>query len=141
MKTSLITLTLLFYLNALSAQTTDSLSKSIDSRFLGSWSGFDKGSQIKGTTIYWIQHRMADGTYIFLYTAINKKGSVESFSEKGKWWVENGIFYELHNASGKTNTYTFTILDANRIKFKLKSTELNFDGDSYEFIDTKIDEE
>ena len=84
---------------------------------------------------------MLDGTYLLLSTAIPKKGEVESFAERGKWWIENGLFHELHFVSGKTDIYTFEVLDDEHIKFKLKSTEFNPANSNYEFIDTKIEEE
>lgn len=133
-------LTFLLCFNSLSAQTTDSVSKRIDPRFLGSWSGSEKNGQQKGISKYWIQHRTEDGTFVLLFTMVNKKGEVQSMAEKGKWWIENGVFYELHFASGKTDTYSYEVLDDEHIKFKLKSTGISFSNEDYEFIDTKMKE-
>jgi len=138
MKHPLLYLIFLFWFNSSSAQTTDSIPRQLDLRLVGSWSGFEKGSQLKGAAKYWVQHRADDGTFILLFTLINKKGEVQSTAEKGKWWVENGVFYELHFASGETDTYTYEILDNERTKFKLKSSAMSFSEEKYEFIDTKI---
>lgn len=141
MKHILISTIFLFFFNSLSAQTRDSTSNKLDARFFGSWSGSEKGAEWEGVSKYWIQHRAGDGTFLLLFTIIGKKGEVQNFAEKGKWWVDNGIFYELHFASGKTDTYSFDILDNEHIKFKLKSTDINFANENYEFIDTRIKDE
>ena len=63
---------------------------------------------------------------------------VEHLVEKGKWWVKDGIFYELHS-DGKTDTYTYEILNDNEIKFKAKNLSLDFENSTYEFIDTRVE--
>ncbi|MFD2146025.1 hypothetical protein [Mucilaginibacter antarcticus] len=72
------------------------------------------------------------------FTIINKKGEVQNMAEKGKWWVKDGVFYELHFNTDKTDTYTFEVIDEEHIKFKLKSTDVAFADSNYEFIDTKL---
>jgi hypothetical protein len=66
-------------------------------------------------------------------------GEVVNFSEKGKWWVENGIFNEYHENSRETDTYTYVLLDENHVKFKAKYLAMEHDNEEYEFIDTKIE--
>ncbi len=131
----------LFFCGSLLAQNTDTTTRKIDQRLVGSWSGSDMGHQVKGLNMYWVQNRTADGNFTSLFINIDKKGKVESIAEKGKWWVENGVFYELHFVSDKTDVYTYNVLDDERVKFKLKSTELEMANSDYEFVDTKLEEE
>jgi hypothetical protein len=141
MKYLFTTLISLFFCGSLLAQNTDTTKRKIDQRLVGSWSGSDLGHQQKGVNMYWLQSRNPDGTFVSLIIAIDKKGKVENIAEKGKWWVENDVFYELHFVSGDTDTYTYEVLDEEHIKFKLKSTALNMANSNYEFVDTKVDEE
>jgi hypothetical protein len=111
----------------------------LDPKLLGSWSGFEKDNQRENLTKYWIQHRFEDGTFILLFTTIDH-GKVDSFVEKGKWWVEHGVFHELHFISGKTDTFTYAHDGKNSVKFKAKNIAIPFENDQYEFSETKIDE-
>ena len=106
-------------------------------KFIGNWKGSEKDNQTKGVTKYWIQNRYKDGTFVLLFTTV-ANCEVEHLAEKGKWWVKDGIFYELHS-DGKTDTYTYEILNDNEIKFKAKSLSLDFESPTYEFIDTRVE--
>lgn len=115
------------------------VSTKTDSRFVGTWTGFDEGIQIAGTKRYWVQHRMKNGTFIILFTNIDKEGKVESFAEKGKWWVDGNVFHEKAEGRNKGESYTFTIENNKKIHFKLivredAATDLN-----YQFTDTKLE--
>lgn len=109
----------------------------LDTKLLGSWHGSEKDNQKKNLTKYWIQHRFDDGTFILLFTTIDH-GEVDSFVEKGKWWVENGVFHELHFTSGKTDTYTYQYDGENSVKFKAKRMAIAMENSQYEFSETKI---
>ena len=119
------------------AQEKDSKENKLDKKMFGSWKGSENDNQRKGLVKYWIQHRFEDGTFLLLFTAV-ENGEVESFVEKGQWWIENGEFYELHFDSGKTDVYTYSLLDENHVKFKAKKVGVSFENAEYEFIDTKI---
>ncbi len=106
----------------------------------GSWKGSENDNQRNGLAKYWIQHRFEDGTFLLLFTAI-ENGEVESFTEKGQWWIENGEFHELHFNSGKTDVYIYSFIDENHLKFKAKNIGISFENSEYEFIDTKIEDE
>lgn len=106
-------------------------------KFVGSWKGSEKDNQTDGVTKYWIQNRYKDGTFVLIFTTV-ENCQVEHLAEKGKWWIKDGLFYELHN-DGKTDTYTYEILDENQIKFKAKDLSLGFENSNYEFIDTKVE--
>lgn len=120
-------------------QLTFSQDKQRDSKLFGSWYGTEKDKQVKGMTKNWIMHRFEDGNFILLFTTV-QNGEVSNFKESGKWWTENDTFYEYHNNSQMTDVYTYQILDENRVKFKMKSTEVEFNDGDYEFIDTKLEE-
>ena len=120
-------------------QTKDSKENKLDKKMFGSWKGSENDNQRKGLVKYWVQHRFEDGTFLLLFTAI-ENGEVESFVEKGQWWIENGEFHELHFDSGKTDVYTYTFVDENHVKFKAKKVGVGFENSEYEFIDTKIED-
>lgn len=122
------------------AQEKDTKVNKLDNKMFGSWKGSENDNQRKGLVKYWIQHRFEDGTFVLLFTAI-ENGEVESFVEKGQWWIENGEFHELHFNSGKTDVYTYTFVDENHVKFKAKNIGVNFENSEYEFIDTKIEDQ
>jgi hypothetical protein len=121
------------------AQKKDSKENKLDKKMFGSWKGSENDNQRKGLVKYWIQHRFEDGTFLLLFTAI-ENGEVESFVEKGQWWIENGEFHELHFDSGKTDVYTYSFVDENHVKFKAKKVGVSFENAEYEFIDTKIED-
>ncbi len=49
----------------------------------------------------------------------------------------NNEFHELHSASGMTDVYSFSFLDAEVVKFKSKFLK-GEKHDSYEFVDMKL---
>lgn len=88
-----------------------------------------------------MQHRFKDGTFVLLFTTVDKECNTEIFTEKGKWFIKDGLFYEYHNNSKKTDIYSYEFIDENHIKFKAKSMSLEQNNMEYEFIDTKIEDE
>jgi hypothetical protein len=111
--------------------------KSQDPQLIGVWSGHEKDNQRINLEKYWIMHRYEDGTFILMFNTI-EDGEVDNFSEKGKWWVENGLFNEYHENSHGTDVYTYSMIDENHVRFKAKSLAFDFGNKDYEFIDTKI---
>ncbi|MBU4539280.1 MAG: hypothetical protein L6264_05435 [Weeksellaceae bacterium] len=110
--------------------------KKIDSRLVGVWSGSEKDQQIDGIEKKWDMTRNGDGTFIldFVFT---QNGRSQKSQETGNWWVEGNKFYEFHEESGKTDIYTYSVLNENQVKFKSQSISVNMNNDSYEFIDTR----
>ncbi|MCU7695406.1 hypothetical protein ACFSPU_10270 [Haoranjiania flava] len=118
------------------AQSTENI---IDKKLVGSWKGYEKDNQVVGMEKYWIQHRFEDGSFIILFTAI-ADCEVMTTVEKGKWWVKDGLFYELHLNSNKTDIYSYELLnDATQVKFKAKTLSVDHENQAYEFIDTKVE--
>jgi hypothetical protein len=107
--------------------------KGIDSLLIGSWSGSEKDKERVGLEKHWIQNRSADGTYIILFIEI-ENGEISSYPSKGKWWVENDVFYEQSSSYILSNAYYYKILNENQVEFKAKDP---FYPD-YIFIDTKF---
>lgn len=116
--------------------------KAHDPKMVGSWRGQEKDQQFKGVEKYWIQHRFEDGTYVILFTTIDRRfdGEVETFSEKGKWWTENGKFYEQHSG-GQVESYTYKFIDDTHVSFKTLDNKSDFQNPDYQFIDEKIEED
>lgn len=111
-----------------------------DKVLVGSWSGSEKDQQTAGLQKNWIQQRYEDGTFVLLYTIV-QNCQVQSFVEKGQWWVDKGEFNELHFSSGKTDVYSYKVLDRNHVKFKARKLSIDHEVPDYEFIDTRVGEE
>ena len=113
--------------------------KKDEKKFIGSWTGSEKDNQREGLTKHWIQNRYKDGTFILMFTTI-ENCEVEHIVERGKWSIKGGLFYEYHN-DGKTDIYSYEIIDDNHIKFKAKQMGIEQNNEEYEFIDTKLEYE
>ncbi|WP_348812928.1 hypothetical protein [Flavobacterium maritimum] len=113
--------------------------KTYDSKLVGCWKGSEVGQQQKGLSKYWVSCRFENGTSTLLFVSIDKNGEITQETENGKWWVENGKYYELHNYDGVTDVYDYEIIE-DSVKFK--SIELMGKKDStYSFFDYKIQED
>ena len=111
--------------------------KTIDSRLVGVWEGSEEDNQIKGVTKEWKMTRTKDGKFVLDFKA-TVFGEIQQIIEEGQWWIEDEIFYEFHNVSGKTDTYNYTVLNKDQIKFKAISLGVQHDNQEYEFIDTRV---
>lgn len=119
-------------------ETQKTETKAFDSKLVGCWKGSEIDQQQKGVSKYWVSCRFENGTSTLLFIAIYKNGKVDQHTENGKWWVENGKYYELHNYDGVTDTYDYEVID-NSIKFS--AVEVMQDKNSkYTFFDYKIEE-
>ena len=82
-------------------------------------------------------HRFDNGNFVLLFTII-EDGEVSNFTESGKCWTQGNVFYEYHNNSKTTDVYTYQVLDANHVKFKMRNSGIGQANEEYEFIDTKL---
>lgn len=122
-----------------SQETQKAKMKTFDSKLVGCWKGSEIDQQQKGLKKYWVSCRFENGTSTLLFVAIDKNGKVIQETENGKWWVENGRYYELHNYDGVTDIYDYEVID-NSIKFT--AVEVMGDKNSkYAFFDYKIEED
>jgi hypothetical protein len=113
--------------------------KSIDQKLVGCWKGSEIGHQKKSLSKYWVSCRLENGTSMLLFVAVDKNGEVIQETENGKWWIENGKYYEFHSVSGMIDIYEYQIVE-DSVKFK--SIELMGKKDSsYTFFDYKIEED
>ena len=140
MKRTLLILTLTLISNfGFCQETAKTEQKSFDPKLVGCWKGSEIGQQKEGLSKYWVSCRFDNGTSTLLFIAINKNGKVIQKTENGKWWVENGKYYELHNVDGVTDIYDYEVID-NSVKFK--SIELMGKKDTtYTFFDYKIEKD
>ncbi|WP_460219451.1 hypothetical protein [Psychroserpens sp. MEBiC05023] len=111
--------------------------KSIDKRLVGQWKGNESGNIIEGMTSEWTMIRNVDGTFSLDVKATLDNEIIEG-TELGIWWIEDGLFHEFHNDSGKTDIYYYEIISKTQIKFKAKKMSFEVFNEDYEFIDTKI---
>lgn len=110
--------------------------KTYDAKLVGCWKGSEIGQQQKGWRKYWVSCRSSDGISTLLFIAIDEDGEVTQETENGKWWVENGKYYELHNFDGVIDSYDYEVI-GDSVKFK--SIEILGKKDStYTFFDYKI---
>ncbi|MBO9693986.1 hypothetical protein [Chryseobacterium sp.] len=138
----IITATLLSVFGAIYAQKGHAKPQAnqIDNKLVGLWKGSEKDQQIAGMEKRWVMERKADGTFMLIFTTI-QDCEVDQFIERGQWWIEKGEFHELHFNSGKTDIYTYKVLDPSHVKFDSKEQALDMATDTYSFVDTKIDED
>lgn len=120
-------------------QNPDTKKNKIDPKLVGSWSGEEDDKQIVGMHKSWIMHRFDDGKFLLLFVAV-QDGEINTVTEKGQWWVNDGKFYELHKTDGKTDIYTYEVLDDKHVKFKEDKMSIKQNSEDYEFIDTKMED-
>ena len=111
--------------------------KEIDPLLIGTWTGSEYGLEKEGMQKRWIQHRFKDGTYIIIFTTI-EGNDVDSYAEKGKWWIEDKKFHEYNFIRGGTDIYNYKILDKDHIKFKAVKLTYEQTNPNYEFVDCKM---
>lgn len=140
MKKTLLILTLGLITNFGFSQETKKIdTKTYDPKLVGCWKGSEIGQQKEDLSKYWVACRFENGTSTLLFVAIDKNGKVIQETENGKWWVENGKFYELHNVSGITDIYEYEVLE-NSVKFNAIEI-MGKKNPNYTFIDYKIEED
>lgn len=109
----------------------------LDVRLVGVWKGFEANKQIEGVEKHWIVQRFENGNYVIMFTT-KEDCNIETFVEKGKWWTENGKFYEKSATSKANDVYTYTL--ENPLVVSFKSIELNGQKtDGYVFTDYKVE--
>jgi hypothetical protein len=140
MRQTLFIITLVLITNfGFSQETNNIQNKSIDSKLVGCWKGSEVGQQKKGVSKYWVSCRFENGTTTLLFVTLNKNGEVIQKTENGKWWVENGKYYEFHTVSGMTDVYEYEIVE-NAVNFKAIEL-MGKKNPDYSFFDFKIDED
>jgi hypothetical protein len=140
MKKAILILAIILMANGSYCQNASKTStKTYDPKLVGCWRGEENGQQRTGTRKYWVSCRFADGTSTLLFIAIDENCETNQTTENGKWWVENGKYYELHNYDGVVDIYNYQAI-GDDIKF----TAVEVMGDknsSYTFVDYRIAED
>lgn len=108
----------------------------IDTKLVGVWEGSEDNQQEEGMSKQWVMTRNSNGTFILDFKAQTNTENL-AFVETGKWWIEDGLFYEFHKESGLTDVYEYTVLDKDKIKFKSTKLAVDMENSAYEFIDTR----
>lgn len=138
MKKAVFILMMAFATSLSFGQETET-TKTYDQRLIGCWKGSEIDQQQKGVSKYLVSCRLEDGKSILLFVMIGKNGKVTQTTENGKWWVENGKYYELHTVDGVTDIYDYEAIE-DSIKFT--AVEVMGDKESkYTFFDYKIEED
>ena len=122
-----------------SQETNNIQNKSIDPKLVGCWKGSEVGQQKKGVSKYWVSCRFENGTTTLLFVTLNKNGEVIQKTENGKWWVENGKYYEFHTVSGMTDIYEYETIE-NSVNFRAIEL-MGKKNPDYSFFDFKIEED
>lgn len=112
-----------------------SLEKHNDKKLVGIWKGFEKDQQIEGVEKHWIVERFKNGNYVIMFTT-KQDCEVETFTENGKWWTENGKFYEKAIGSDQEESYFYEVIDSEVVNFK--SVGKPYGDKEYVFSDYKI---
>jgi len=138
-KTIFLLITMLNLNYGFSQHSEKTESKTYDPKLVGCWKGSEIGQQQEGWSKYWISCRFDNGSSTLLFVAIDKNGKVTQETENGKWWVENGNYYELHFVSGLTDIYKYEV-SSDTVKFDAIEI-MGQKNPNYSFIDTKIAED
>lgn len=110
----------------------------MDTRLVGVWSGSEKDEQVKDVQINWIQYRYPDGKLVTKFTTTYL--GIESVStETGKWWTENGKFYERSGGVRKPDIYIYEVVDKNHIIFRAFKLRTESENKNYQFVDTRVE--
>lgn len=102
-----------------------------DKKLVGIWKGFEVDKQIEGVEKHWIVQRFSNGNYVIMFTT-KQDCSIQTFTEKGKWWTKGNQFFEKQDESENTESYTYEVKDNLVVNFKSNGSE-------YEFDDFRID--
>ncbi|HUH24984.1 MAG TPA: hypothetical protein VLY87_00010 [Flavobacterium sp.] len=105
--------------------------KSTDKRFVGTWKGTDEGRLNEFEVNHWIMSRSLDGKFFVEFTTIYLDGTFEKTTEKGIWYIENGLYYELLDSEKIPVCYIFRIISNDSIHYQDYLS-------SYYFTDYKV---
>lgn len=135
-KATFFKLTIVFLISLLSVSFIN-LGKQHDAKLVGIWKGFEKDKQIEGVEKHWILQKFKNGTYVIMFTT-KQDCEIETFTENGEWWTQDGIYYEKAKESKTTDSYKYSIENPQVVSYK--SIELQGEkNDTYTFTDYKLE--
>ena len=112
----------------------------IDTCLVGTWSGSEKDEQVKDVQVNWIQYRYSNGKLVTKFTT-TYLGEQSVSTETGKWWTENGKFYEKSNDAKKPDIYSYEVVDKNHIIFRAIKLATEVENNNYQFVDTRVEDD
>ena len=114
-------------------------SPSVDVRLIGTWQG--EYDEEDGALKSWVQTRSENGTYHIKFRFVETDGVVRHLAEAGKWWIENGLFYEIAPSwMTQPDVYQYRFQEDGCIEFLLvASHESAEDTEPYRFIECLSD--
>lgn len=110
----------------------------IDVKLIGVWKG--EYAEQSGTTKSWTQTRNADGTYTIAFSFTEMDGMTKSFTESGRWWVQDGLFHEIALPDMRQpDKYQYSFKGRECVHFVLvESDGLAEEADSYVFSECLV---
>lgn len=104
-----------------------------DVKLIGVWKG--KHTEKGGTIKSWTQTRNADGTYTIEFSFTEPDDTTKSFTESGRWWVQNALFHEIAWPDMvQPDKYEYSFKEKDCVSFVLvESNELIEGTDGYVF--------
>jgi hypothetical protein len=110
----------------------------IEAKLIGVWKG--EHTEQSGTIKSWIQTRNADGTYTIEFSFTEPDETTKSFTESGRWWVQDALFYEIAlPGMAQPDKYKYSFKEKECIHFVLvESNGLTEGIDAYSFRECLI---
>ena len=112
----------------------------IDTCLVGTWSGSEKDEQVKDVQVNWIQYRYPNGKLVTKFTT-TYLGEQSVSTETGKWWTENGKFYEKSDDAKKPDIYSYEVVDKDHIIFRAIKLAAEVENKNYQFVDTRVEDD
>lgn len=115
------------------AITTVNQNPFFDVKLIGVWKG--EHTEPGGTIKSWTQTRHADGTYTIEFSFKEPDNTTKSFTESGRWWVQNALFYETALPDmTQPDKYEYSFKEKDCVSFVLvESNGLTEGTDGYAF--------
>ncbi len=110
----------------------------IDIKLIGVWKG--EYTEKSGTIKSWIQTRNADGTYTIEFSFKEPDDTIKSFTESGRWWVQDALFYEIVLLDmAQPDKYKYSFKEKECVSFLLVESNGLIEGiDAYSFRECAI---
>jgi len=90
--------------------------------------------------VNWIQYRYPNGKLVTKFTT-TYLGEQSVSTETGKWWTENGKFYEKSDDAKKPDIYSYEVVDKDHIIFRAIKLADEVENKNYQFVDTRVEDD
>lgn len=128
-----------FSADAVAEVDGDAQDASVDVRMLGVWQG--EYREKDGSLKSWVQIRREDGSYRIEFRFSEPDGTLHHLAEEGKWWIEDGLFYErVLSWMAQPDVYRYRFKDDGCIDFLLVESHVSADEvGHYRFVECLSD--